>query len=169
MVTLAEYLGSEYGSASALRIEPPESEEQIVRAYLLYLQSLPAEARDFDATEGNARYMVESMLGPAWKRGEPILFAVMGETIVGATFTTLVPKQLTTPRPAAWGHGTWVREDMRGQGVARALMEAVRGRLRAVGVVRQIGQAHIDNHKSLASFQAMGFSPCGAILENKHI
>lgn len=159
------YIGADYGSSPKLRIEPPAAEFQIVDAYFLYLQSLPPSALDFDATKANARFMVETLLGPAWRRKEPILLAYSGEALVGATFTTLMPCELTSARPFAYGHGTWVREDMREQGIAAALLEEVRRRLRVDGIVRQLGQAHLDNERSHTAFSHMGFHPCGTVLE----
>lgn len=146
-----------------LEIVVPETPGQIIHAYWCYLISL-GEFYEVFPTEENARFLAESNLIPAWERGEPILFAAIGNTIIGATFTTLPPAALELRHRFAFGHGTWVADEYRGRGVARALIEEVRRRLRALGVTRQIGQADVANEASRKTFEKLGFLPYAVVL-----
>lgn len=141
----------------------PHTAEQVVGAYHRYLESI-AEWSDMLPTENNARRFCELILIPAWKRREPILFAVTGARVVGATFTTLPDPQIEYRIPFASGHGTWVAADCRGKGVARALMVHVRDMLTELGIRQQVGLVSSSNHVSRAAFAKLGFIADGILL-----
>lgn len=146
----------------------PRREEQVFDAYYRYLKSLEGFDTELAPTRRNAELYAGVNLIPAWKRGEPILFATLAgpsaDRIVGATFTTLPDPALEYRIPYAIGHGTWVSPDMRKHGVARMLLEQVRRMLRARGVKRQMGMAHAGNAGSKAAFMKMGFKEHGFVL-----
>lgn len=147
-----------------LQIVRPESADQIAIAYFRLLSSVDQYGAELLPTLENAQYLTTTIFEPAWRRGEPILFAVVRNEIIGATFTVLPPEGLQFRVPQAFGHGTWVREDWRKKGVATALLKAVREQLLARGVLRQIGQANVSNAASLASFSKLGFVPFATVL-----
>lgn len=142
----------------------PKSAEQIIDAYLRYLESIDHLDAELEATRENAELYAGVHLIPAWERKEPILFAVVGERVVGATFTTLPDAALKYKVPFATGHGTWIAEDWRRNGIAWKLIERVREMLIERGVKRQLGMAHSDNEASKVAFGKMGFRIHGYVL-----
>lgn len=149
-----------------LSIEEPREYEHLVEAYWAFLRDM-GENHDLAPTLENAQYIVQHNLIPAAERGEPVLIAYLGETIIGATFTTLPPPELEFRRKFAFGHGTWVTEYFRRRGVAAALMEAVRVRLCELGVEVQRGQAALTNRVSLKTFERLGFVPYALVLDHQ--
>jgi GNAT superfamily N-acetyltransferase len=141
----------------------PQSAEQIVGAYYLFLQSV-AEWSEMLPTKRNAERMSELLLVPAWERGEPIYLAALDGKIVGATFTTLPDPGLDYRVPFASGHGTWVSASWRGHGIAKALLHRVREDLRKLGIKRQVGLVHDGNQASRATFMKLGFTPSALVI-----
>lgn len=143
----------------------PDSAEHIVNAYHRYLESV-AEWSDMLPTVENAQLMADTILIPAWERKEPVLFAVLGPRIIGATFTTLPDPRIAYRVPFASGHGTWVSPDCRNKGVASALLTKVREMLREKGIRRQVGLVHSGNDVSRCAFMKMGFFVDGVVLRS---
>lgn len=61
--------------------------------------------------------------------------------------------------PSAWVEDVVVREDWRGQGLGRALLDAVLDWARAQGAVRAQLLADLDNAPALAFYERIGWQP----------
>jgi len=61
--------------------------------------------------------------------------------------------------PSAWVEDVVVQEDWRGQGVGRALLEAVLDWARVRGAVRAQLLADLDNAPALAFYDRLGWQP----------
>jgi GNAT superfamily N-acetyltransferase len=61
--------------------------------------------------------------------------------------------------PSAWVEDVVVREDFRGQGLGRALLESVLEWARAQGAVRAQLLADLDNAPALAFYERVGWQP----------
>lgn len=61
--------------------------------------------------------------------------------------------------PSAWVEDVVVREDFRGQGLGRALLESVLEWARAQGAVRAQLLADLDNAPALAFYERIGWQP----------
>jgi GNAT superfamily N-acetyltransferase len=61
--------------------------------------------------------------------------------------------------PSAWVEDVVVREDLRGQGLGRALLESVLEWARAQGAVRAQLLADLDNAPALAFYERVGWQP----------
>lgn len=57
--------------------------------------------------------------------------------------------------------GTYVRSDLRGQGIGRRLFEATLGFAHSHGYRKFVIQVRATNAAALAYYQSLGFTPCG--------
>lgn len=89
--------------------------------------------------------------------GWPVIVTVSGTDVTG--WATYGPFRDKPGYRFTAEHSVYIREDCRGQGLGRALMETLIGDARARGLHTLIGGLDAENAGSLAFHQRLGFEP----------
>ena len=141
-----------------LQIKPASQEDRkyVVEAFLNLLEYLDEFGHDIPPYRENAEWLVDQVFLPAAARGEPVLLAWEGQTLVGALFWVIPAGPPRMRYKQAVGYGTYVDPDYRNRGVAKQLWAQGVELLRAQQVEILVGTVYKGNKGAMQFVKGPG-------------
>lgn len=139
---------------------------------LYYQMILEGEKRGslppFSATTGNVGWFFDLMIKPAFETKNGIsVVCTVGENTVGIALATVDSGPIARHERTAFGHGVYVDQAFRRQGIATQLRQTNEAWLRSHGVEAIIGQVDADDPGAWLSARNHGFERISTVVRKR--